>query len=390
MYCSTCNVESGPTLFCHVCDNYLPDPATGLKAGLVRRFVAAVVDNVLAITIFFLSLRWLLSTASVPPGSGTTIIVVSCLAIIAYVIAFFSALSIGMTPGKWMLGVRAVDKRNGRVPGLGRMLVRELIGKFVSEFFLGLGFFWAIWDRDGQAWHDKIAGTVVVRNDAALSQNQPSSYWPFAACFAFFAVLGLQVFSLQDPSRIGISENPSATTPLVQEGQPSYTANTSSDPGTSTTPNTDSSPAVEGSNIATYNDSQPASVADPDQKDTRAQIGAMLSRWAAATAANDPTTGSSFYADTVDRYYLARNLTRDDVRKDIETTLEDGRRFVSFQVEAVNFDSLSHDSANLSLTKSYEIATPGMAPIAREIHSRLWLRNTEDGWKIVGEQDLLK
>ncbi len=33
----------------------------------------------------------------------------------------------------------------------------------LSKLFLGLGFFWAIWDKDGQAWHDKIAGTVVLR-----------------------------------------------------------------------------------------------------------------------------------------------------------------------------------------------------------------------------------
>jgi uncharacterized RDD family membrane protein YckC len=26
----------------------------------------------------------------------------------------------------------------------------------------GLGFFWALWDRDGEAFHDKIVGTHVV------------------------------------------------------------------------------------------------------------------------------------------------------------------------------------------------------------------------------------
>jgi uncharacterized RDD family membrane protein YckC len=28
---------------------------------------------------------------------------------------------------------------------------------------LFLGFFWIIWDAEKQGWHDKIAGTVVVR-----------------------------------------------------------------------------------------------------------------------------------------------------------------------------------------------------------------------------------
>lgn len=43
------------------------------------------------------------------------------------------------------------------------MILREVIGKFVSGLVLGIGFFWAIWDKDNQTWHDKIAGTVVVR-----------------------------------------------------------------------------------------------------------------------------------------------------------------------------------------------------------------------------------
>jgi len=41
-------------------------------------------------------------------------------------------------------------------------LVRGLAAAF-SFIVLFLGFFWMIWDRDKQTWHDKIAGTVVVR-----------------------------------------------------------------------------------------------------------------------------------------------------------------------------------------------------------------------------------
>ena len=29
---------------------------------------------------------------------------------------------------------------------------------------LGLGYLWAIWDKQKQGWHDKMAGTVVVRD----------------------------------------------------------------------------------------------------------------------------------------------------------------------------------------------------------------------------------
>ena len=41
-------------------------------------------------------------------------------------------------------------------------LVRGLAAAFSALVFL-LGFFWIGWDRDKQGWHDKIAGTVVVR-----------------------------------------------------------------------------------------------------------------------------------------------------------------------------------------------------------------------------------
>ncbi len=41
-------------------------------------------------------------------------------------------------------------------------LVRGLASAF-SFIVLFLGFLWMIWDRDKQTWHDKIAGTVVIR-----------------------------------------------------------------------------------------------------------------------------------------------------------------------------------------------------------------------------------
>jgi uncharacterized RDD family membrane protein YckC len=40
---------------------------------------------------------------------------------------------------------------------------------FLSLFAAGLGFLWIIWDPERQAWHDKIAGTVVVRVPRGVS-----------------------------------------------------------------------------------------------------------------------------------------------------------------------------------------------------------------------------
>jgi hypothetical protein len=63
---------------------------------------------------------------------------------------------------------------------------------------------------------------------------------------------------------------------------------------------------------------------------------------------------------------------------------------MSFDVEQTTFEYVSSDNATVSLEKSYEIVSPGATPIAKSVHSRLWLENTSDGWKIDGEQDLLR
>ena len=40
------------------------------------------------------------------------------------------------------------------------------VGYILSGIFLYLGFLWIAWDGRKQGWHDKIAGTVVVRRPA--------------------------------------------------------------------------------------------------------------------------------------------------------------------------------------------------------------------------------
>lgn len=55
-----------------------------------------------------------------------------------------------------------VVRTNGSNLSFGRAFLREVIGKFVSGLVLYLGYLWAFWDKNRQAWHDKIADTYVV------------------------------------------------------------------------------------------------------------------------------------------------------------------------------------------------------------------------------------
>ncbi|MCS4294513.1 putative RDD family membrane protein YckC [Comamonas sp. BIGb0152] len=66
------------------------------------------------------------------------------------------------TPGKMLIGAEIVDAETGEAMSLGQSVVRYL-GYFVSILPLCLGLIWVAFDPRKQGWHDKIAGTVVVR-----------------------------------------------------------------------------------------------------------------------------------------------------------------------------------------------------------------------------------
>ena len=67
------------------------------------------------------------------------------------------------TPGKIAIGARIVDARTGAKPGTGQLVGRYL-GYYVSIIPLMLGILWVAFDPRKQGWHDKLAGTVVVRS----------------------------------------------------------------------------------------------------------------------------------------------------------------------------------------------------------------------------------
>jgi uncharacterized RDD family membrane protein YckC len=66
------------------------------------------------------------------------------------------------TLGRRILSLAVVNQAGEEV-SFWRGALRETIGKFVSAIFLYLGYIWVALDRDKQSWHDKIAGTYVVR-----------------------------------------------------------------------------------------------------------------------------------------------------------------------------------------------------------------------------------
>jgi uncharacterized RDD family membrane protein YckC len=68
------------------------------------------------------------------------------------------------TPGKMVISAKIVDAKTGEKPTVGQLVGRYL-GYFVSALPLGLGFLWIAFDSRKQGWHDKLAGTVVIRTN---------------------------------------------------------------------------------------------------------------------------------------------------------------------------------------------------------------------------------
>ena len=66
------------------------------------------------------------------------------------------------TPGKIAVSARVVDEVTGRTASTGQLVFRYL-AYLPSMLALGLGFLWVAFDPRRQGWHDKLAGTVVVR-----------------------------------------------------------------------------------------------------------------------------------------------------------------------------------------------------------------------------------
>ena len=77
-----------------------------------------------------------------------------------YVIGFW--IYSGSTPGKMVFGLRIVGAETGAPISVGQAIGRYF-SYILSSIVFCLGFIWVGFDARKQGWHDKLAGTVVVR-----------------------------------------------------------------------------------------------------------------------------------------------------------------------------------------------------------------------------------
>jgi uncharacterized RDD family membrane protein YckC len=133
------------------------------RAGFWRRFVAAFVDGIVIgvigwlLTVFGLGGDETGVTVNVAGGDWPTVLIS-----LVYFTYFHGRT--GQTPGDAVFAIKVVDFRDGTGEpiGYGRAALRWLVS-IVSALALLLGYLWMLWDPEKQTWHDKAAGSVVVK-----------------------------------------------------------------------------------------------------------------------------------------------------------------------------------------------------------------------------------
>jgi uncharacterized RDD family membrane protein YckC len=138
--------------------------ASGPRAGFWVRFGALLIDSIIIAIIPII----LIAIGSSSNSSGILALgyVLYIVGAIAYYV-YFEGGPTGQTLGKSAMGIRVIDFNTGGSIGHGRAFVRW-IGRIVSGFLCYLGYFWMLWDKEKQCWHDKMANDVVV----------PTQYYP--------------------------------------------------------------------------------------------------------------------------------------------------------------------------------------------------------------------
>lgn len=132
-------------------------------AGFWIRVGATIIDSIVVMLITLPLLFWIYGASGI---ASDRLIAGPADFFISYVFPFVWTIGFWVgkeaTPGKMLLGLRVVNAATGDKLSLGRAIGRYF-AYFVSALVFCLGFIWVAFDERNQGWHDKLAGTLVVR-----------------------------------------------------------------------------------------------------------------------------------------------------------------------------------------------------------------------------------
>jgi uncharacterized RDD family membrane protein YckC len=128
--------------------------------GFWLRLISMFFDNTLLLILFTAVLLGAFKLVA-PAYFGMVTVVFSLVFPIPFYVLFW--MKKGATPGKLVLKQKVVDAKTGELPSMKQSIIRYF-GYTISLMPLFLGFIWIAFDKKKQGWHDKLAGTVVIRS----------------------------------------------------------------------------------------------------------------------------------------------------------------------------------------------------------------------------------
>jgi len=141
-------------------------------AGFWLRLLASIIDSILVLVIILPVLTliygqdyWI--SAQLTAGFWDVFLNYFLPAIAVIIFWIYKS----ATPGKMLLNIRIVDAITGNKPTTGQLIGRYF-AYYISMLPFFMGFFWAGIDKRKQGWHDKLAGTVVIKN-TVKEQDSP-------------------------------------------------------------------------------------------------------------------------------------------------------------------------------------------------------------------------
>ena len=133
--------------------------------GFWKRVLASLVDTLIIVTVFIPLALAIYGTQYMRlHDEGRTVLfdILVQFALPALAVIVFWRYR-GATPGKMLISAKIVDAKTLGAPSTGK-LVGRYFAYIVSSIFM-LGFIWIAFDKRKQGWHDKLAGTVVIRDE---------------------------------------------------------------------------------------------------------------------------------------------------------------------------------------------------------------------------------
>lgn len=149
--------------------NDAPQPAAFDSGNVVmatfgQRLLGRILDSLNSLVAYLgvvMMIAIVLAISGAEEGSVVaTIVTLSGIALIVALQIIWEGR--GGSPFRRGINVLIVDQNTYLPIGPWRGFVRILIANF-SMMVFGLGFLWMLWDPKSQTWHDKAAGTVVVK-----------------------------------------------------------------------------------------------------------------------------------------------------------------------------------------------------------------------------------